>query len=201
MTPITVFADVSCPFAHVGLTRISEFRDARGGPPILVRVWPLELVNGAPLTGKSLIGKVAALRDSVAPDLFTGFAPERFPGTTLPALAAEAAAYREGTSEGLACSLALRRALFEDGAAIDDPEVVAAIVGRLGLPEANADDHEAVLSVFAEGVARGVKGSPHFFVAEGDFFCPTLDVRHTDDGYEIDYDAVGFEAFVFAAFA
>ncbi len=202
MTPITVYADISCPFAHVGLTRISEFREAQGGePPIAVRAWPLELVNGSPLTGASLVGKVAALKESVAPKLFAGFNPDRFPRTTLVALAAEAAAYRVGMSEGLACSLALRRALFEDGATIDDRAVVASIVGDLGLPQSTSDDDATVLSDYAAGVASGVKGSPHFFVAGGDFFCPTLEIRQDDDGYEIDFDAVGFERFVTAAFS
>ena len=33
------------------------------------------------------------------------------------------------------------------------------------------------------GLARGVTGSPHFFVASDDFFCPALDLGHDADGH------------------
>ena len=46
-----VFADIWCPFAHVGLQTIYEqrARNGRADVAIWVRAWPLELVNGAPL--------------------------------------------------------------------------------------------------------------------------------------------------------
>jgi hypothetical protein len=46
---VEVFADVSCPFAHVGLRRLVEQRDklARDDIVLRVRAWPLELVNGS----------------------------------------------------------------------------------------------------------------------------------------------------------
>ena len=57
-----------------------------------------------------------------------------------------------------------------------------------------------MLDDFAEGKRRGVVGSPHFFTADGDFFCPSLDIEHSDDGYEVSFDPVGFNRFVAAAF-
>ena len=47
---LEVFADVTCPFTHVGLKRVIE-HIASSERPIAVRVraWPLEWVNGAGL--------------------------------------------------------------------------------------------------------------------------------------------------------
>jgi predicted DsbA family dithiol-disulfide isomerase len=202
MDEITVFADVTCPFAHVGLTRILAHRDALGpeAAPVHVRAWPLEVVNGAPLTGEELAPKVEALRRDVAPDLFGGFAPDRFPASSLPALAAEHAAYRAGLPQGMAFSLAVRRLLFEEGRDISEPALLAALAARLDLPPATADDRSAVEVDHREGVDRGVLGSPHFFTSSGSFFCPTLDIRHDAAGYHVAFDLSGFELFLAAAF-
>jgi hypothetical protein len=47
---VEVFADVGCPFAHVGLRRFVERRDELGRDDVVlwVRAWPLELVNARP---------------------------------------------------------------------------------------------------------------------------------------------------------
>jgi predicted DsbA family dithiol-disulfide isomerase len=49
---LEVFADVLCPFTHVGLRRLISERARRGRDDVVVRVraWPLELVNGEPLS-------------------------------------------------------------------------------------------------------------------------------------------------------
>jgi hypothetical protein len=66
MSRIEVFADIVCPFTHVGLRRLSEARRGREVSPVVrVRAWPLELVNGRALDGPSLIPKIAALRADV----------------------------------------------------------------------------------------------------------------------------------------
>ena len=45
---VDVFADVRCPFAHVGLRRLVTRRKQLGAQLLLrVRAWPLELVNDA----------------------------------------------------------------------------------------------------------------------------------------------------------
>lgn len=201
MEQITVFADVSCPFAHVGLARIAARRaDLGSDAAIRVRAWPLERVNSAAMTGSELEPKVAALRRQVAPDLFGGFTPDRFPTTTEPALAAEAAAYRVDDELGFRCALSLRYSLFEEGADIGDPAVVAAVTGPLGVPTPTAEDRDSIAADLAEGRERGVQGSPHFFTARGDFFCPTLDIRHVGGGYQIGFDQDGLERFTAAAF-
>ena len=92
---VEVFADVCCPFTHVGLRRLVQRRDEVGGDlELVVRAWPLELVNGAPLDGDLIAEEIEELRKQVAADLFVGFDRGRFPATSLPALELAAAAYR-----------------------------------------------------------------------------------------------------------
>ncbi|MDQ2650625.1 MAG: DsbA family protein [Actinomycetota bacterium] len=201
MELLPVFADVSCPFAHVGLRRFVDERTARGlgGPVLSVRAWPLELVNGKPMAGESLIEKIAALREEVAPGRFAGFDPAAFPATTLPAMAGEVAARRHGDETGERFSLAIRDALFERGLDVGDPVVVDALLTDVGAGPVLPADADAVLASHREGLARQVKGSPHFFVGTEGFFCPSLDISHDDEGYDISFDFEGFTAFLEAA--
>lgn len=199
---IEVFADVACPFTHVGLQRFQAYRQQREltEPVLYVRAWSLELVNGAALDGRSLIPKVEALRAAVAPDLFAGFDADRFPVTTLPALAAEALAYGQGLQIGERFSFEIRHALFEEGLDVSDPDVLRSFCRAHGIREPDEVDRLVVGADFAEGTQRGVVGSPHFFTPHGDFFCPTLAIEHRDGGYEVSFDAVGFQRFMAAVF-
>lgn len=198
---IEVFADVRCPFAHLGLRRLFEQHQRRGSRvPLRVRAWPLELVNGAPLDANLIADEVAALRAQVAPDLFTGFDPSRFPPTSLPAMALTAGAYAVGPEVGTRVALALRWALFEEGrdiAAIDVLLDVAASAG-IGLP--HNGEQRRVRDDLAEGRGRGVIGSPHFFVGNASFFCPTLDITHHHGQLRIAGDPAAFDALMGAAF-
>jgi 2-hydroxychromene-2-carboxylate isomerase len=201
MALLEVFADVSCPFAHVGLRRFVDERLARGlsGPVLAVRAWPLELVNGKAMTGESLVEKVASLREQVAPGRFAGFDPASFPTTTLPAMAGEAAARRHSDETGEWFSLAIRDALFERGEDVGDAAVVDAVLAEAGAGPVLPADADAVLASHREGLARNVKGSPHFFVGTAGFFCPSLDISHDDEGYDISFDLEGFARFLDAA--
>src|SRR5205823_264116 len=94
MTRIEVFADVMCPFTHVGLRRLVSARDAADATVRLrVRAWPLELINGEPLRVTLVAREIDELRAQVAPDLFTGFDAHTFPATSIPAFGLVAAAY------------------------------------------------------------------------------------------------------------
>lgn len=198
MTTIEVFADVRCPFTHVGLRRLAARRAERGRTDVLlwVRAWPLELVNGEPLDPVLIGDEIDALRAQVAPDLFEGFAGGRFAATSLPALALASAAYATSPRAGEHVSLALRDAQFEHGRDIADPEVLAELAAEAGVdppgPEANA----AVLADWEEGRTRGVIGSPHFIVGGQGFFCPALDISHVDGHFRISADGSAFDAFV-----
>ena len=50
-----------------------------------------------------------------------------------------------------------------------------------------------------DGQARGVVGSPHFFLATGDFFCPTLDIARVDGQLRISTSHDSLERFLGAA--
>jgi len=197
---LEVFADVACPFAHVGLRRFVDERAARGldGPLLSIRAWPLELVNGSPMTGESLVPKIAALREQVSPTRFGGFDPGQFPTTTLPAMAGEVAARRHGDAAGERFGLAVRDALFEHGVDVSDEAIVNALLDEHGVGPVQPADSAAVLASHRDGIARGVKGSPQFFVGSEGFFCPSLDIAHDEGGYEISFDVDGFTAFLSA---
>ena len=132
---IEVFGDVTCPFTHVSLVRLVERRDHAGlRVPIHVKAWPLELVNGEPIGSDLVAEEIAALHEEVAPDLFDGFDPLAWPGTSLPALALTAAAYRVNPTLGEQVSLEVRFALFEAGRDISTPEVIADIAAATASP-------------------------------------------------------------------
>ena len=199
---IEVFADVCCPFTHVGLRRIVEERDRRGVQvPLWVRAWPLEVVNGHQLDPLAVTQKVEVLRARVAPELFTGFDPSRFPATSLPAMALTAGAYAIGPELGERVALAVRWALFEEKRNIAERDVLRDIALREGvaLPDDGAQDQ--VLQDHRVGQARGVQGSPHFFVGDAGYFCPTLEITHTEGRLDIRFDPANFDSFMTAAFA
>jgi predicted DsbA family dithiol-disulfide isomerase len=199
---LEVFADVWCPFSHVGLRRLVEQRARLGRDDVVVRVraWPLELVNGEPLSAHLVAEEIQALRVAVAPDLFSGFDPDRFPSTTLPALALAAAAYRRGDRTGEQVSLALRTALFEEGRDIADQAELTVIAHAFEMEPPGADAEAAIHDDWREGRRRGVLGSPHFFVDRRGFFCPTLTVNRVDDHLQVTADAEGLAAFLATAF-
>jgi len=177
-TVIEVFADVTCPFTHVELRRFVERREELGRDDVilLVRAWPLEIVNGHPLDGHHIAGVIQAIRQQVDPSLFAGFVEASFPRSSLGALALAAAAYEQDLGLGERVSLALRDLVFEHGVDIADHEVLSRLAADHGLAPDLADERR-VLDDHADGVCRGVIGSPHYFTPAGDFFCPALDVR------------------------
>lgn len=202
-TTIEVFADVGCPFAHVGLRRLVDRRHELGRDDVVLRVraWPLEVVNGRPWDARFIAEEVDEIREQAAGDLFVDFREEAFPRSTLPAMALAAAGYRTSSRTGEAVSLAVRDALFEQGRPIGDPDVLDAIADAHGV-RVTADDAAAVLSDHEDGGRRGVVGSPFFLTGTGGFFCPALDVARDDDGHlRIHADPEGFGAFLDACFA
>ena len=92
----------------------------------------------------------------------------------------------------------MRTALFEEGADIADPSVLAALAARCGLPGLARNDQQ-VIDDWHRGEALGVVGSPHFFLAGGDFFCPALEITHPDGGLSIAFDEEGFDRFLAVA--
>lgn len=195
MAVLEVFADVRCPFTHVGLRRLVERRQVlHAGVTLHVRAWPLELVNGKPLDVNVIEEEIQALRAQVAPDLFAGFSPATFAATSLPALALTAAAYDRGDTMGEAVALALRGAMFEEGRDIADPEVLAGVAHRYDLAWSEDDFAARVLDEWSDGASRGVIGSPHFFVGDEGWFCPVLDISHDGGDLRVSASAAALDS-------
>jgi predicted DsbA family dithiol-disulfide isomerase len=202
MTRIEVYADIVCPFTHVGLRRLSEARHQRGvARSLRVRAWPLEWINGAQLGADLVAREIEALREQVAPEMFAGFDPSLFPLTSIPALGLAAAAYAVDDTIGAAMSMALRDALFERGENIADPDVLLDIARRFDItPFDPARAEQAVRCDWERGKSRGVQGSPHFFVGDTGWFCPSLDIAHTGERLDIHTDNDTMRDFYAAAF-
>lgn len=200
---IEVFADIWCPFAHVGLRAAAEQRRLLGRPDIgiVVRAWPLELVNGAPMDAHKAAHHANDLRAQVAPELFAHLDVDHFPGSTLDALALTVRAYRTGVEVGERTAFALRDALFEHGRDIGDARVLAEIANELGVALPDAADRRQVLDDWDEGKRRGVVGSPHFFSGGANLFCPALAITRTDAGLSIEQDRAKLVSFLQACFA
>lgn len=203
MSCIEVFADIVCPFAHVGLRRLSEERHLRGRALSLrFRAWPLEWINGTPLGPELLTREIDALRASVAPKLFAGFDPTLFPMTSIPAFGLVAAAYALDYPTGAAVGLAIRDALFEHGRDVSDDDVLVSIGRRFDVETLDPKAAEfAVRTDWERGKARSVQGSPHFFVGDHGWFCPSFEISHDNGGFDIRVDDGGMRDFYTAAFA
>jgi predicted DsbA family dithiol-disulfide isomerase len=182
---VEVFADVACPFAHVSLRRLRALRaEHHATTELVVHAWPLELVNGHPLDPEHVAREIDDLRRQIVPDLFTSFRKESFPRSSMLAFGLAARAYERDVRVGEQVSVALRDALFEDGRPIDDPSVLASIAAGHELEPPDAEWSAAVARRSLEdGRARGVQGSPHFFVGETSEFCPALRITARDDGH------------------
>ncbi len=200
MAKVEVYADIVCPFAYVGLTRLIERRHQLGRDDVRLRIrsWPLELVNGEPVDAHSIGEEIDEIKPQVAPDLFAGFNPEQFPASTLPALALTADAYEIGDSTGEAVAMQLRQLVFEHGRNVADPAVLAEVARRNGVT--TRGDDAVVRNEWADGRSRGVLGSPQFFVDGESLFCPVLDIRRVDEALVVKVDEQAFEAFVTLCF-
>jgi len=198
---IEVFADVICPFAHVSLRRLVTRRDTvgRGDIRIVVRSWPLEIVNGEPFDPDKIAEEIEILRGSVAPDLFTHFDPAAYPSSSVPAMSLTAAGYRVAPEVGERIALELRSLLFEEGTDVADPGVLARVADRHGVDRAAIEDRTSVEADLDEGRRRHVTGSPHYFLDGQDVFCPTLDVSKPEGSLRVRFDPDQFEAFAEAA--
>ncbi len=201
MRTVEVFADILCPFTHVGLRTLVDRRAHHGltEPRLRIRAWPLELINGEPLDAHHVGSEVSALRASVRPDLFAGFSVGTFPKTSMAAYALTAAADRTDDPAVIEeVGIALRNAVFEERLDIGRADVVEPLASRFGLEPLDAEATSAAVRADRdEGRARGVVGSPHFFTDDGgSWFCPSLAISRDDVGNFVVAWKQGTEAFV-----
>jgi hypothetical protein len=181
---IEVFADIWCPFTHVGLKAVAEQRQVRGREDvrIWVRSWPLEWVNGRAMDPNVALHHAKELREQVSPELFRRLDASRFPRTTLPVLALVAKAYKVGPGVGESLSFELRDMVFECGRDVADPDTLTEMATSFGLNPPDPDDYATVVAEWKEGRRRGVLGSPHFFCGTSSVFCPSLDIANQPMG-------------------
>jgi len=200
---IEIFADVWCPFAYVGIRRVFQYRDeiGRNDVPIIVRSWPLESVNDAPMARAKALGNCEALRRQVAADQFANTELSNFPSTTLDALTLIAQAYEQDVSAGEKASIVIREAIFERGDDVADYSVLQGLAENLGVSYVRDADHTLVRRDWEEGKTRGVVGSPHFFNGSVGVFCPSLQLTRTEDsGLIIQANAEKLAAFLKTCF-
>lgn len=182
-TTVEVFADITCPFTHVGLRIMRAELDKLSTPAtVRVRAWPLEWVNGEPMDGTAVAGKVLNLRPQLGDAHFANFDPLSFPTTTIPALNLTASAYELDAESGLRMSLEIRDLLFEQGHDIASNDVLGPLAARYGLDTPTLEPSQSILDDYEAGQQLQVLGSPHFFVADEDFFCPSLDLQRDEAG-------------------
>jgi predicted DsbA family dithiol-disulfide isomerase len=103
----------------------------------------------------------------------------------LPAFALAAEAYAFDDHLGETVSLAVRTALFEDGLDISDPDVLADVAAAHRMAEPGDAARHAYEDDYAEGRRLGVQGSPHFFVDDHEYLCPSLRIERTDEALQL----------------
>ena len=189
---ITVWSDVSCPWATLALHTLHDAA-ARGGVSIRIdhRCFPLELVNREPTPKQGHDIEVAAI-GAVRPQL--GWTPwdrpdSTYPVTTLPALEAVQAAKRPevgGPEASDRLDTALRRAFFVEHRCISLHSVIEDVAR-----ECDGVDADALLDLLRRGVGRAevyeqldvarsaeVPGSPSFYGPDGHIFSnPGVDLE------------------------
>ena len=164
---------------------------------IVVRSWPLELVNEAPMDPAKAKSNCDALREQVAPDAFAGVNVDNFPNSTRDALTLTAHAYKMSPELGEQAAFRVREALFEEGRNIGDRVVLDDLAQELGIVKYYDPSHNAVRADWEEGKKRGVIGSPHFFHGAQGTFCPSLQMtREAATGLTINTDTARLQQFL-----
>ncbi|USQ75562.1 DsbA family oxidoreductase [Ornithinimicrobium cryptoxanthini] len=177
---LTVWSDVSCPWATLALHTLHQVAAERGVRlTIDHRVFPLELLNRQPGSRPEHDEEIATITAVRADLRWSPWEADdwTFPATTLPALAAVQAAKQQGLEAADALDTALRRAFFVDQRCIALIPVIEDIARDCA--EVDADtlleglrSGAGQAAVFADlEVARSgqIQGSPHVWTSEGPF--------------------------------
>ena len=177
---ITIWSDISCPWATLALHTLHQAATAQRAPlRIAHRAFPLELLNRRPTPRPDHDDEVAAIT-AVRTDL--DWSPWRaddwaYPVTTVPAMAAVQAARQQGPDAADALDTALRRAYFVDQRCISLLPVIEDVARECAAVDADALVEAlrcgaGLAAVFADlDLARGgeVRGSPHIWTSDGPF--------------------------------
>ena len=177
---ITVWSDVSCPWATLALRTLHDAAADRG---VTLRVdhrcFPLELLNAEPTPKPGHdeeVEQITAVRPDLGWPAWT--VPEStYPVTTLPAMAAVQAAKQQSLEASDRLDSALRRAFFVDNRCVSIHPVIEEVARSCADLDADAlmaalRSGAGVAQVYADlEVARAgeIEGSPHFWTAAGSF--------------------------------
>ena len=100
------------------------------------------------------------------------------------------------TAIGVVSKCLLVVALAMVGLDISRPDVLQTIASQEGAPPPSPGARDQVQADWRDGQARDVSGSPHWFVGEADFFCPSLEIERVDGRLQIHTDPAAFDAFL-----
>lgn len=177
---VVLWSDVSCPWAHVTVSRLWRTRAELGLDEEVrfdLRPFPLELFNGKP-TPKIVNDVEVEVLDGIEPQ--AGWQAwqrpaHEYPVTVLLALEAVQAAKAQGMAASEQLDRALRRAFYAESRCISLRSVVLDVATTC-----EAVDHDALRRALDDGRARravidcfeaaphlDVKGSPHLFLPDG----------------------------------
>lgn len=177
---VVVFSDLSCPWAHVAVHRFWEQRARLGLEDKVVlnhRVFPLELHNDRG-TPKHILEAEIPVAGGLAPE--AGWQVWRGPvhewaSSLLLAMEAVQAAKQQSLKASEALDRALRQAFFADSRNISMHHEIVAVAEETegvdaGLVGESLEDGRCRGALFEDRLlsASGeIKGSPHFFLADG----------------------------------
>ena len=181
--PIDFYFDFSSPYAYFAASRIEELAVNNGRlvqwHPVLLGV-VFRAVGTAALTSYPLKGEYA-LRDFERTARFHGIPynrPPRFPlATQVAARAMLWTAEQAGEARAIELAQAIFRAMFVDGAAIDDEHEISRVGAAIGLDaqalaagQDSAPVRERLRAETADALARGVFGAPFMIVDDQPFW-------------------------------
>ena len=194
---LVVYADITCPWAHLAVHRLHEERRSQGLEGELrfdIRSFPLELFNEQP-TPKKILDAEISVAGGLEPD--AGWQmwqrPEsEYPTTSLPALEAVQAAKDQSLLASEQLDRRLRVGFFGESRIISLRHEILDLAG-----ECEAVDVDRLAEALDSGSARAavieqkefaesdeIKGSPHVFLADGtDAHNPGIDMEwHGEHG-------------------
>ena len=183
---IEVYADIWCPFAHVGLRSAVARRDELGRREVVlwVRAWPLELVDGAPLDPGATAEHVEDLRAASGPGSLRALRSRALPEKLARGARARRGRLPQGrTNRRGREPCAAPRAVRGGGATSRTRRCSR----RWRVPTVSATPVTGTWKASTRSGTRasrgGVRGSPHFFCGKADAFCPSLEISEDGEGH------------------
>ena len=177
---ITLWGDVTCPWATLAAVRLHETRHRLGlddDVAIDLRAFPLELFNGRTTPRRVVDAEIAAV-GPLAPgfgwQIWQGDL-ETYPGTVLLALEAVQAAKAQSLRASEQLDLGLRRAFFCESRNVGSRHDVLDVAASCDAVDVDAlteaiDTGRArrtVIDQWHEAERADVQGSPHLFLTDG----------------------------------